>query len=101
MNHLNAAGAKAAGSRCSSTSRSGRATAVHCLRGDRRDSRVRRRAAAKVKSEEEALRPLIEALGVEGETFAENIELLIFSTLVKCIVVRGQVEDISGGQRVR
>ena len=52
-----------------------------------------------VKDEEEALRPLIEALsgevaeyyaGVEGGVmFAENIKLLIFSTPVRCLGVRG------------
>lgn len=63
------------------------------------------RKGLKVRSEEEALRPVIEALGgevaeyyegLEGETFAEHIELLIFSTPVKCLVVRGRVVDING-----
>src|SRR5215212_6010765 len=56
------------------------------------------REGLKVGSEEEALRPVIEALGgeveehyefvKEGLMFAENIELLIFSTLVRCLGVR-------------
>jgi hypothetical protein len=63
----------------------------------------------KVKSEEEALRPLIEALGgdvteyykeVEGdEMFTENIDLLLYSTPVKCLGVKGHVEDKRGGRR--
>jgi hypothetical protein len=67
------------------------------------------REGLKVKGEEEALRPVIEGLdrevaeyytGLEGETFAENIELLIFSTPVKCLAVRGRVVDMSeeGGE---
>lgn len=54
-----------------------------------------------VGSEEEALRPMIKGLsgevaeyyeGIEGEAmFEENIELLIFSTPVKCLVVKGRV----------
>jgi hypothetical protein len=65
------------------------------------------RKGLKVKSEEEALRPVIEALGgevseyyarVKGEViFMENIELLIFSTPVKCLSVRGQVVDMDEG----
>src|SRR3954469_1853868 len=53
------------------------------------------REGLKVKSEEEALRPVIEAVGGEvaeyyagvegGVMFAENIELIIFSTPVKCL----------------
>ena len=48
--------------------------------------------------DEEALRPVIEALGGEvaeyyegarEEMFADYMELLIFSTLVKCLGVRG------------
>jgi hypothetical protein len=63
------------------------------------------RKGLKVKSEEEALRPVIEVLGGEvaeyyegvegGVMFAENIELLIFSTPVRCLGVRGQVVDMS------
>jgi hypothetical protein len=55
-----------------------------------------------VNSDEEALRPVIEGLsgevaeyyeGIEGEAmFEENIELLIFSTPVKCLVVKGRVD---------
>jgi hypothetical protein len=61
------------------------------------------RRGLKVVGEEEALRPLIKALGGEvgeyyedvgKEMFAENIELLIFSTPVKCLGVRGQVVDV-------
>jgi hypothetical protein len=62
------------------------------------------REGLKVKSEEEALRPLIEGLGGEigayyagvegGVMFAENIELLIFSTPVRCLVVRERVVDM-------
>jgi hypothetical protein len=63
------------------------------------------REGLKVKSEEEALRPVIEAVGGEAveyyagvgkETFMENIDLLIYSTPVKCLVVRGRVVDITG-----
>jgi hypothetical protein len=63
------------------------------------------RKGLRVGSEEEALRPVIEAMGGEvaeyyagvkgGVMFAENIDLLIFSTPVKCLVVRGQVVDMS------
>jgi hypothetical protein len=63
------------------------------------------RKGLNVKSEEEALRPVIKALGGEaaeyyagvegGLMFAENIELLIFSTPVKCLAVRGRVVDMS------
>jgi hypothetical protein len=70
------------------------------------------REGLKVKSEEEALRPVIEAMGGEvveyyagvegGVMFMENIDLLIFSTPVKCLVVRGRVVDVSEeGRRVR
>jgi hypothetical protein len=62
------------------------------------------REGLKVRSEEEALRPVIEALGgevveyyagvEEGVMFAENIELLIFSTPVRCLGVRGRVVDM-------
>jgi hypothetical protein len=54
--------------------------------------------------DEEALRPVIEALGGEvGEyyagvregMFAENIDLLIYSTPVKCLAVRGRVVEMS------
>lgn len=60
--------------------------------------------------DEEALRPVIEALGgeiteyyagVEGEEmFTENIDLLLFSTPVKCLGVRGQVVGVNeeGGE---
>jgi hypothetical protein len=57
-----------------------------------------------VKSEEEALRPVIEAPGGEvaeyyagvegGLMFAENIELLIFSTPVRCLGVRWRVVEM-------
>jgi hypothetical protein len=63
------------------------------------------REGLNVKSEEEALRPVIEALGGEvagyyagvqgGLMYAENIELLIFSTPVKCLAVRGRVVDMN------
>jgi hypothetical protein len=64
------------------------------------------REGLKVKSEEEALRPVIETLGGEVAEyyegmrevmFMENIELLIFSTPVKCLVVRGQIIDMNDG----
>lgn len=65
------------------------------------------RKGLKAKSEEEALRPVIEGLGgevaeyyegIEGEViFEENIELLIFSTPVKCLMVRGRVVDVNEG----
>lgn len=60
--------------------------------------------------EEEVLRPLIEALGGEvaeyyegvegGEVFVENIDLLLFSTPVKCLAVGMRVVDTSreGGE---
>jgi hypothetical protein len=63
------------------------------------------REGLKVKSEDEALRPVIQALGgevaeyyegVREETFAENIELLIYSTPVRCLGVRWRVEEMSG-----
>lgn len=64
------------------------------------------RKGLRVKSEEEALRPMIERLGGEmaeyyegeegGVMFAENIELLIFSTPVRCFAVRWRVVDMSG-----
>lgn len=64
------------------------------------------RKGLKVGSEEEALRPVIEGLGGEvaeyyegverGVMFAENIELLIFSTPVRCLAVRWRVVDMSG-----
>jgi hypothetical protein len=68
------------------------------------------RKELKVGGEEEALRPLIEALGgeaaefyafVEGEEmFVENIDLLLFSTPVKCLMVRARVADMNeeGGE---
>jgi hypothetical protein len=69
------------------------------------------REGLNVKSEEEALRPVIEALGGEvaeyyegvegGVMFAENIELIIFSTPVKCLEVRGRVVDMSGEPKFR
>lgn len=62
------------------------------------------RKGLKVSGEEEALRPVIERLGGEvaeyyegmGEMFADHIELLIYSTPVKCLEVRGRVADMSG-----
>jgi hypothetical protein len=58
-----------------------------------------------VRSEEEALRPVIEAVGGEvaeyyagvqgGVMFMENIDLLIFSTPVRCLVVSERVVDVS------
>jgi hypothetical protein len=62
------------------------------------------REGLKVKSEEEALQPVIEALGGEVAEyyegmregmFAENIELLIFSTPVRCLSVRARVADMN------
>lgn len=62
------------------------------------------RQGLKVKGEEEALRPLIEALGgevaeyysrVREGMFDENIELLIYSTPVKCLAVRIRVVEMS------
>jgi hypothetical protein len=38
---------------------------------------------------------------VKGETFAENIELLIFSTPVKCLAVRGRVVEMSEDPKFR
>ena len=65
------------------------------------------RKGLNVKSEEEALRPVIEALGgevaeyyefvKEGVMFAENIDMLIFSTPVRCLGVRGRVVDMNEG----
>jgi hypothetical protein len=64
------------------------------------------RKGLKVKGEEEALRPLIEALGGEVAeyyaggregTFADHIELMIYSTPVKCLEVRGRVVDMNEG----
>jgi hypothetical protein len=65
------------------------------------------REGLKVKSEEEALRPVIDALGgevveyyagvEEGVMFAENIELLMFSTPMRCLGVRGRVVEMSEG----
>jgi hypothetical protein len=59
--------------------------------------------------EEETLRPLIEALGgeaaefyavVEGEEmFTENIDLLLFSTPVKCLMVMARVADMNEKDR--
>jgi hypothetical protein len=64
------------------------------------------REGLRVGSEEEALRPVIEALGGEvaeyyegvrgGVMFAENIDMLIFSTPVRCLGVRGRVVDMKG-----
>jgi hypothetical protein len=58
----------------------------------------------KVESEEAALRAVIEALGgevaeyygeVKGEEmFTENIDLLLYSTPVKCMGVKGRVEEV-------
>ena len=62
------------------------------------------REGLNVRTEEEALRPVIEALGgevaeyyegVREEMFADYIELLIFSTPVKCLGVRGRVVEMS------
>jgi hypothetical protein len=36
-----------------------------------------------------------------GVMFMENIELLIFSTPVKCLEVRGQVVEMNGGPKFR
>lgn len=64
------------------------------------------RKGLKVKSEEEALRPLIESLGgevaeyyeeVKEGMFDENIELLIYSTPVKCLAVRMRVVEVCEG----
>jgi hypothetical protein len=64
------------------------------------------RKGLRVKSEEEALRPVIEAVGgevaeyyegVREDMFGENIELLIYSTPVKCLGVRGRVVDMNEG----
>jgi hypothetical protein len=65
------------------------------------------REGLKVKGEEEALRPVIETLGGEvaeyfagvdgGVMFAENIDLLIFSTPVRCLGVRGRVVEMNEG----
>jgi hypothetical protein len=63
------------------------------------------RKGLKVVGEEDVLRPVIKAIGGEvgeyyegvGEgMFAENIELLIFSTPVKCLGVRGRVVEMNG-----
>jgi hypothetical protein len=68
------------------------------------------REGLKVWSEEEAVRPVIEAMGgevaeyyecvKEGVMFAENIDLLIFSTPVRCLGVRGQMVSMNeeGGE---
>ena len=62
------------------------------------------REGLKVRDEEGALRPVIKALGGEvaeyyegmgEEMFVDNIELLIYSTPVKCLGVRGRVVDIN------
>jgi hypothetical protein len=62
------------------------------------------RQGLKAKNEEEALRPLIEVLGgevaeyysgVRKGMFDENIELLIYSTPVKCLAVRIRVVEMS------
>jgi len=65
------------------------------------------RKGLRVKDEEEALRPVIEAVGgevaeyyegvKEGVMFAENIEFLIYSTPVRCLGVRWRVVEMSGG----
>ena len=64
------------------------------------------RKGLKVVGEEEALRPVIKAVGGEvGEyysgvregMFPENIELLLFSTPVKCLGVRVRVEEMREG----
>ena len=70
------------------------------------------RKGLKVVGEEEALRPLIKAVGGEvaeyyegvgNEMFAENIELLIFSTPVKCLGVKGRMVGMNeeGGESDR
>lgn len=66
------------------------------------------RKGLRVRSEEEALRPVIKAVGGEvaeyyesvrgGVMFAENIELLICSTPVRCLGVRWRVVEMSGGE---
>jgi hypothetical protein len=66
------------------------------------------RKGLRVRGEEEALRPVIEVMGGEvaeyyesvkgGVMFAENIDLLIFSTPVRCLGVRWRVEEMSGGR---
>jgi hypothetical protein len=67
------------------------------------------RKGLKVKSEEEALRPVIETLGgevaeyyegVREVMFMENIELIIFSTPVRCLNIRGRVVEMNeeGGE---
>jgi hypothetical protein len=62
------------------------------------------RKGLKAKDEEEALRPVIKALGgavaeyfsgVKKGMFDENIELLIYSTPVKCLAVRMRVIEMS------
>lgn len=64
------------------------------------------RKGLRVRSEEEALRPVIEAVGREvgeyyecvegGVMFAENIEFLIYCTPVRCLGVRWRVIEESG-----
>jgi hypothetical protein len=65
------------------------------------------RKGLKVGGEEEALRPVIEAVGgevaeyyerVREDMFAENIDLLIYSTPVRCLGVRWRVVEMSGGR---
>jgi hypothetical protein len=58
------------------------------------------RKELRVESEEAALRAVIEGLDGEvegGEVFTENIDMVLYSTLVKCIGVKGRVVDIKGG----
>jgi hypothetical protein len=64
------------------------------------------RKGLKVESEEAALRSVIETIGGEaaeyygevegGEVFTENIDMVLYSTPVKCIGVKGGVVDIKG-----
>jgi hypothetical protein len=65
------------------------------------------REGLRVGSEEEALRPVIEALGgevaeyyagVREGMFAENIELIIFSTPVRCLGVGWRVVEMECGE---
>ncbi len=63
------------------------------------------RKGLKVRGEEMALRPVIEAVGgevaeyyerVREDMFAENIDLLIYSTPVRCLGVRWGAVEING-----
>jgi hypothetical protein len=65
------------------------------------------RKELRVESEEAALRAVIEALGGEAveyygeveaaEMFTENMDLVLYSTPVKCIGVKGRVVEIKEG----